>query len=363
MGRAWAVAGVLAAMLSASPVRAQNLDIAAGVSEDAAARLTEAAEAQEGVLGARQRVSAPRSTGLFAMMVKRFGDDRSAHLFVTPMRDKRVCHTSLASGAGPTLQDALAQCLNALTAAIKAGKAAPDAAPARAPAAAAPAPAAPPARTANWAQVAGVYFRSITVFGVGGIPVPEFEPVVLFKDGSFYSPSDTAIEDLDIAARRIREPRRWGRWSGGGTSFTLTSWGPKARPVQHRLQQGSFFKAYPAEAVNGKLAANYTRVSGGGNSGLGGSVTVGGQTDIRFASDGSFGREGSGGGIAPGVAVASRNRSQGRYAISGYRIEMTGPDGRTQRRFFAVGSKGTPPRVDPQIIFIGGGTHTIMDGK
>ena len=115
--------------------------------------------------------------------------------------------------------------------------------------------------------------------------------------------------------------------------------------------------------MNGRLAGKYTRVSGGGDSGLGGSVTTASQTDITFSPDGTFGRVGSAGGIGNGVSAASRRQSVGRYAISGHRIEMTGPDGRTRRSFFAVGSKGTPPRADPQLIFIGDSVHTIVDGR
>ncbi|BCM86822.1 hypothetical protein [Methylobacterium indicum] len=101
-----------------------------------------------------------------------------------------------------------------------------------------------PRHAANWAEVEGVYFRSTTGVGVGGMVVIEFEPLILFRDGSSYEIDDAALEDVDLAAERAATPRRFGRWTRSGDSYVLTGTGGK--PQDYKLQDGSFFKAYPA---------------------------------------------------------------------------------------------------------------------
>ncbi len=78
-------------------------------------------------------------------------------------------------------------------------------------------PPAEPRHAANWAAVEGVYFRSTTGVGVGGMVVIEFEPLILFRDGSYYEIDDAALEDVDLAAERAATPRRFGRWTRSGT--------------------------------------------------------------------------------------------------------------------------------------------------
>ncbi len=82
-----------------------------------------------------------------------------------------------------------------------------------------------PRHAANWAAVEGVYFRSTTGVGVGGMVVIEFEPLILFRDGSYYEIDDVALEDVDLAAERATKPRRFGRWTRSGDSYVLTGTG------------------------------------------------------------------------------------------------------------------------------------------
>ncbi|MBB4858898.1 hypothetical protein HNO88_002224 [Novosphingobium chloroacetimidivorans] len=225
-----------------------------------------------------------------------------------------------------------------------------------------------PAHAENWTKVEGVYFRSAFISGVGGMMVQDFEPLVLFRDGTYYAVDDAALEDVDLAAEHARKPGRFGKWQKAGTRFTLIDDDDKdgkSDPVA--LQDGQFFKAFPAEASGGKLAATYSRVSGGGNTALGGDVIVGGRTDISFAADGSFGRKGSRGGLntgastGVGVSVHGKNASAGRYRIKNYTITMTQADGRTERKFFAFGSHHNPPALDTDMMFIGDRVYVVMD--
>lgn len=232
----------------------------------------------------------------------------------------------------------------------------------------APAPAGGAARyAANWQKVDGVYFKSATSFGVGGMMIQDFEPIILFKDGSYYEIEGPALEDVDLDASRRVRPIKWGRWSRGGKGFVLTN--SKGKPHDYALQQGSFFKAFPAEASANRLAAKYTRVSGGGNSALGGELTIGAQTDLSFSPDGSYGRASGGGAIGSGsqsgvgIGVSSRRPAAGvgRYRIERHTITLVEPDGSTRRQFFAFGSRKTPAQPATNMIFMGDRVFVDMD--
>ena len=219
----------------------------------------------------------------------------------------------------------------------------------------------------NWAQMEGVYFRSYTTFGVGGMVIFDYEPLALFSDGTYYEVEGDALEDIDLAASRRSAPDQWGRWSRNGDGFTLT--GADGRPAENTLQGGSFFKAFPAEASGGQLAAKYSRVSGGGDSALGGEMTIAAQTDLSFTADGGYMRASSAGAIgsgdATGVATAAYSRQSaggaGRYRIEQHTITLTEPDGTTRRQFFAFGSRGTPPQPATNMIFLGDQVYVVMD--
>lgn len=252
----------------------------------------------------------------------------------------------------------------------KAGAAAASASPGAAPATGgAPIASSGGSHPENWKNVDGVYFRSSFTFGVGGMMVQDFRPLVLFRDGTYYAIDEAALEDVDLAAEHAAHPGRFGKWSKAGNSYTLVDDDDKdGKSDPTVLQDGKFFKAFAAEASGNKLAATYSRVSGGGNTALGGDVMIGGRTDITFSPDGSFGRKGSGGGMNSGatsggasVSVYGSNASAGRYQIKNYTITMTQPDGRTERKFFAFGSHKTPALLDQDMMFIGDRVYVVMD--
>ena len=227
-------------------------------------------------------------------------------------------------------------------------------------------PPAEPRHAANWAAVEGVYFRSTAGVGVGGMVVIEFEPLILFRDGSYYEIDDAALEDVDLAAERAAKPRRFGRWTRSGDSYVLTGTGGK--PQDYKLQDGSFFKAYPAEAGERTIARSYRRMSGGGNAAMGGDVTIAVSHRYDFRPDGTYGRGGSTGatnsGATSGVSSAMGRRRPpegGRYGLDRHTLTLTGPDGRSRRLFFAYGSEKDPPQPDREMAFIGGSVFTNPD--
>lgn len=242
-----------------------------------------------------------------------------------------------------------------------------DARPSPPPSPAAPPPdaAQPPGHAANWDAVEGVYFRSTTGFGVGGMMTIDFEPLIFLRDGTYYEIADTALEDVDLSAERLAEPRRFGRWTRAGKGFVLTD--HKGKSNDYALGDGSFFRAFPATSGE-TVKRSYRRLSGGGNSALGGSVTIAIESRYDFRSDGSYGRGGSVGAVnsgadtGVGTAIGRRRGPEGgRYALDRHTLTLTGADGRSRRVFFAYSSQKEPPEVDRDMIFIGDDVFSFDD--
>src|SRR4030095_15114033 len=170
----------------------------------------------------------------------------------------------------------------------------------------------------NWSNVSEVLFRSVAGIGVGGMVVMEFEPVILLRDGSYYEVSDAALEDVDLAAGRSAKPNRFGRWSQSGDSYVLTN--AEGGTKSYALQDGALFKAYPAEQPT-MLSTRYERISGGGNTALGGEVMVARSNIYSFTPDGRFQLEGSVGASSSGeqsgvsTTLQSDSAAAGRYAL------------------------------------------------
>ncbi|RVU15107.1 hypothetical protein EOE48_21085 [Methylobacterium oryzihabitans] len=240
-----------------------------------------------------------------------------------------------------------------------------DARPGPTPAPVAADASAPPAHAANWAGVEGVYFRSTTGFGVGGLMIVDFEPLIVLRDGTYYEIGDTALEDVDLAAERAARPRRFGRWRKAGESFVLTD--SRGNANDYKPGDGSFFPAFPASAGE-SVGRAYRRLSGGGNSAMGGDVAVAVESRYDFRPDGSYGRGGSVGAINSGAGTGvgssvSRRRAPegGRYALDRHTLTLTGADGRSRRLFFAWGSQKDPPEPDRDMLFIGDDVFTSAD--
>lgn len=284
---------------------------------------------------------------------------RTMQAFLAAPGSGKVCQVAVPiDRAGANLRPVGSACVAALG-----RRGAP---PAAAGASSRPAPAAPSApatHRGNWSKVEGVYFKSFTGFGVGGGVAMDFEPIVLFRDGSYYEVEGPALEDVDLARARAREPRNWGSWRRQGASFILTD--NRGRSNDHQLQQGSFFKAFPASAA--ALRGTFESIGGGGNSALGGEVTIASMDRLVFNADGSFATRRSTGALNSGAtsgvgsSVAARRGGGGRFSVRDHTLTLTHADGRTERRFFAFGSRRTPAQVAPNMIFVGETVYTLDD--
>ncbi|MBJ6144866.1 hypothetical protein [Hymenobacter sp. BT559] len=217
------------------------------------------------------------------------------------------------------------------------------AAPAGARAAASPAPATAGAGVAAGAQ----WFFRARSDAYGGL---SFEPVALLANGQYCDVGEEPLESLNPAADRARRPDAWGTWRKNGNSFVLTD--AKGRPNSYALGTGSWFPAYAAGAV--PLKRTYKNASGG---------SVGGATSLVISKlnfvDASHFTEGANGGVmTANAAGGSRRSAGGTYRLQGHTLTLTYPDGRTVRKSFAIGAKGTPARPADNLIFIGGDAYT-----
>lgn len=177
-----------------------------------------------------------------------------------------------------------------------------------------------------------------------------FEPVALLASGQYCDVGEGPLESLDLAADRAQRPSAWGTWRKNGSAFVLTD--AKGRPNSYELGSGSWFPAYAAGAVPLKRA--YKNASGG---------SVGGATSLVISKlnfvDASHFTEGANGGVmTANAAGGSRRSASGTYRLQGHTLTLTYADGRTVRKSFAIGAKGTPARPSNDLLFIGGDAYT-----
>lgn len=342
---------------------AVTVEDAGAAGGDPASRLIGAIARMEARLGSAMADDAPQVETIdghaVAVTFRRFESAPDViHFLLTTDADSAICHIAgpMSEGMGDALLAAIQTCSTELT---RVAEAAPN--PAAKLAAAALVPDA--AFAGNWSNVSEVLFRSVAGIGVGGMVVMEFAPMVLLKDGTYYDVGDGALEDVDLAAEQSARPDSFGRWSQSGGSYILTH--ADGETKSYALQDGVLFKAYPAEEAT--LSARYKRISGGGNTALGGEMMVARSSTYSFTPDGRFQMAGSVGasssGEQSGVATTLQGDSAaaGRYTLDRHTLVLTFDDGRQERHFFAFASRGTPPQRDPGMIFIDSDTFTSDD--
>lgn len=307
-----------------------------------------------------------------SVIARRFQNDPgTVHMLVAFDAVGPVCH--LRAPATKQSQDALPGALRRCAGELAATGSTrpPGAGPQPGGQAAAPRPAPAPGGTApgapsrNWAAVEGVYFRSASSFGVGGMAIIEFRPLVLFRDGTYYEIDGRPLEDVDLAAERQAHPRRFGRWTRSGERFVLT--GSNGKPNDYALQGGAFFKAFAAEPGT-MLDRGYKRVSGGGNTAMGGEMMIAVSGKYAFTADGRFQQGTSVGafnsGASTGVAStvgSRRSAAPGSYTLDRHTLTLRRPGGSTKRVFFAFASRKNPPQLSRDMIFIGDDGYTSDD--
>ncbi|QJU59912.1 hypothetical protein HL653_21120 [Sphingomonas sp. AP4-R1] len=287
------------------------------------------------------------------------GDPGGGHAFLTGASGTAVCHVRIPKGTTPSrLATFIDGCVGRLgdtagMAASPVGRTARNAAREDI----------PNSHPENWRAVSGVYFYRGVSFGYGGAMIITFRPVVLFTDSSYYEIDDAPLEDIDLPAERAAHPKRFGRWTRRGATFTLFD--EKGRGHDYAMGTGNFFKAFPATERSG-LSGSYSSVSGGGNNAIGGTTGYLADSRMNFTPDGAFTTGQSVAfsdtGAQSGVATTMRSRNPvrtaGRYSTDHYTLTVTQSDGRQLRRFFCFASDGSTGAIQTSMIFVGDNGYT-----
>lgn len=155
--------------------------------------------------------------------------------------------------------------------------------------------------------------------GYGGAITVAYRARVLYADGSYTADAKEALG---------ANPRIDGRWQrvGGGYLLQPAKAGSKPERIEPKM------KARPAPR-GAMLEGEYRSLSGAGAPGTGVPVVAAARA-LRFGRDGTLTTQASAS-ASTGDTVATGHRGAvARYALNGWTITMTGPDGRADTRLF-----------------------------
>jgi hypothetical protein len=186
------------------------------------------------------------------------------------------------------------------------------------------------------------------ISGVGGILLPDYRPVVLYKDGMAVRNYEQPVADIDVASFVNTQPddvTRWTRVAGGysfqwpdddeATIIKADAERPKVFPAGHRLND------------------YWKRLSGGGNSAMGGDVIIAVSNGYRFFADGRFSTDSAFSGSAPGVFTGSTGNDGGTYALNGSTLTLTYGNGTVKNFSLYYGGA-----INDPVLWLGGRSYT-----
>jgi hypothetical protein len=170
-------------------------------------------------------------------------------------------------------------------------------------------------------------------YGMGGAVYPTYEPYVLLTDGSIYAEPEVSPYDLDVAASKRSEPKKWGTWKATGQGLQVY-WPAKQPKYQRDTWEPDSYKVVPAARPGETLNGGFTSLSGGGNTALGGDVMIVDASQLSFNSSGQFTYAKTTGGSGSNWATSSNRNQSGTYRLDKYSIELRFGNGTVERRFF-----------------------------
>jgi hypothetical protein len=186
-------------------------------------------------------------------------------------------------------------------------------------------------------QIDGVYLEQNTGFGVGGMVIIRYDPVLMLKDGWAYDGWKLTPADLDVSLSRKLEPESWRRFERKGDQIRVQEQDGTWSKFEKWSQVGP---AKPGDALQGAFSS----IGGGGNTAIGGNTMIAVISSYTFKKDGTFKTDkavsASGGNEAtdpsgpPGVVATSQASSSGTYKLDGYTLELRFSNGRLERRAF-----------------------------
>lgn len=171
--------------------------------------------------------------------------------------------------------------------------------------------------------------------GYGGAITVAYRARVLYADGSYTADAKQALGD---------SPRVDGRWQrdGGGYLLQPTRAGSKPERI------GPKMKARPAPR-GATLQGEYRSLSGVGSPGTGVPVVAAARA-MRFAKDGTLTIQTSASASNRDTVTTGHGGAVARYALNGWTLTTTGPDGRADTRLFYFFPDGN------DVIGVGGST-------
>jgi hypothetical protein len=202
--------------------------------------------------------------------------------------------------------------------------------------------AAPPANGLKNAQILGIYTEGRNTVGTGGFMTGfSIDGHLYLRDGTVMRDFDVAPAYVDVAGSRKKNPERWGRWRQSGKAVTVTWHDGAADTVEvsgENLMIGG--------SLGMRLQGHYRHAKGGGTIVFGGGSSYFAESNYTFYADGTFSSGGSssfiagpgpgGGETAIALGGSQKAAARGRYAIDGYTMTLSYPDGRLARLSFAA---------------------------
>ena len=186
------------------------------------------------------------------------------------------------------------------------------------------------------------------VYGVGGSLTLDASPLILFKDGSACRDMNFVVEGLDVPTHKAMYPRSWTSWKLFDGKVALAN-GTKWVYLDYQLR-------YPPLPQGQVFDGKFMRLTGGGNTSVGGDVLIVAQAVVRFFPDHRF-VQGSFAGVTSSatVALSTPPDQQGSYEIDGYQIQLRYDDGKLVRTSLVW----TPN--DPQALYLSGRSYVVSN--
>jgi hypothetical protein len=199
------------------------------------------------------------------------------------------------------------------------------------------------------AQIETVGFTTRTEMGVGGMFLYLPKPVALFRSGDALLEMGKLNRVTSVVADRAAHPTEWGRWRRTAVSIELME--------RDKWKKLDYSKTAPRLSAGFVLSGNFERLTGGGDTAVGGKTMMVGQSRYTFRPDGTFSRDRSGSINTEAVgwqtfASSSSPVQQGRYQVDGYLLRLEPAGGQPETHVIA-----TYP-TDPSIIWIDGLNYT-----
>ena len=191
------------------------------------------------------------------------------------------------------------------------------------------------------AQIETVGFTTRTEMGVGGMFLYLPKPVALFRSGDALLDLGKLNRVSSVEVDRAAHPTSWGRWRRAADGIELMD--------RDKWKKLDYSKAAPRLSAGFALSGNFVRLTGGGDTTIGGKTMIMGQSRYTFRPDGTFSRSRSGSINTEAVgwqtfASSSSPVRQGRYRVDGYLITLV-PDAEKPETHLITTYPGDPANI------------------